>query len=489
MKIILLYLAKYKRRLLLGAACLVSSNILLLANPWILKIIIDSLKTGISRNRLLNLSLFFVGITVASGLFRFLMRRIMIGVSRKIEFDLRKEFFEHLEKLSPEFYLQNRTGDLMALATNDLNAVRALVGPGVMYSLNTIVVACLAVALMVILSIKLTVLALIPMALLSFAVYNSVKTIHKLFEKVQEKFAGLNSRSQENLSGIRVIKAFAREEHETDVFRKMSSSYVKQNMKLVKIQSLLMPMLTFVSGIGMLVILAYGGKLIIDGSLSLGAFVAFNGYLTMLIWPMIAIGWVMNITQRGLASMGRINHVLKTEPAITGPEDRGLEPERPQDKSIHFENVSFTYPSSPDRLPALDGISFTITQGETAAIVGPTGSGKSSLVLLLLRLFEPTQGGIFIGRTPLDRIPLEELRSLVGLVPQDIFLFSDTLRENIAFGAGSLSAEDLDKISSIAAIKDENRRFPGQVRHIDRGEGDKPVGRTKAEGCHSQVSG
>lgn len=457
------YLLRYRKGLAVGSACLVLSNVLLLFNPWILKLAIDELKTGIAAERLLFLSLGFVAVAVASGVFRFFMRRIIIGISRDIEFDMRGDFFAHLEKLTPVFYNKNRTGDLMALATNDLNAVRSLVGPGVMYSMNTVVVASFALSLMIILSWKLTVVALLPLLVLSTGMYQSMKLIHRYFEKVQEKFGLLNSRAQENLAGIRVVRTYAREEHEVAEFDEQSRVYFDANMKLYRIQSLLSPLLTSVAGLGGLFILGYGGKQVIDGTITLGAFVAFSGYLAMLVWPMIALGWVMNIMERGLASMQRIDVVMETEPAIRDVSEAGSgAPVRPKDRSIRFENVSFSYDAASGRAPVLSGLSFTVGDGETVALVGPTGSGKSTLVSLLLRLYEPQGGTILIGGAPIDAIPLAELRALVGLIPQDIFLFSDTIAENMAFGVPSLDAEALDRLSRLAAIHDEIRDFPGK---------------------------
>jgi ATP-binding cassette subfamily B protein len=457
------YLLRYRGRLAFGSVCLLFSNILLLANPWILKLAIDELKTGIARDRLLVLAGAFVGITVVSGVFRFAMRRIMIGVSRDIEFDMRGDFFAHLEKLSPVFYNRNRTGDLMALASNDLNAVRSLVGPGVMYTLNTVVVAGFALSLMIVLSWKLTVAALLPLVILSVGMYHSMKLIHLYFEKVQEKFGVLNSRAQENLSGIRVVRTYAREEHETRYFDEQSRVYLKANMKLYKIQSLLSPLLTSVAGLGALFILGYGGKQVIDGTITLGTFVAFSGYLAMLIWPMIALGWVMNIMERGLASMQRIEVVMNTEPAIVDVLEKSPGAEvHPADRSIRFENVSFAYNPDSSRAPVLKDLTFTIRDGETVAVVGPTGSGKTTLVSLILRLYEPQGGRVLVGGAPVERIPLSELRSLVGLIPQDIFLFSDTIGENIAFGVPSLDGSDLDRLSRLAAIKDEIESFPAK---------------------------
>jgi ATP-binding cassette subfamily B multidrug efflux pump len=458
------YLRRYRGGLIIGSCCLVLANLLLLVNPWILKMAIDSLTQGITRERLLLLALILVLVTAVAGVFRFLMRRIIIGISRKIELDLRQDFFAHLETLSPSFYLEHRTGDLMALATNDLNAVRALVGPGVMYSMNTLVVAVFAIFLMAVLSWKLTLVALLPMIFLSVAVYHSVKVIHNLFEKVQEKFANLNSRAQENLAGIRVVKAYAREAHEISEFKELSSAYVAQNMKLFKVQSLLMPLLTLVAGLGALTILAYGGMQVIDKQMSLGAFVAFHGYLTILIWPMIAIGWVMNVTQRGLASMERINRILERATDIKSPPAH--EERRPERFSVQFDRVSFTYPGVSKRLPALTDVSFTIEDGQTVAIVGPTGSGKTSIVALMLRLFDPDSGEVLLGGAPVRTIPLEELRTRIGVVPQDIFLFSTTLRENISFGHPGLESDELKRFSTIAAVDDEVEGFPKQYETL-----------------------
>ena len=459
---ILGYLGKYRRRLVVGGICLVLTHALLLINPWILKLTIDELKTGITRERLLVLAGLFVAVTAVSGIFRFLMRRIIIGVSRKIELDIRGDFFSHLEAMSARFYNNHRTGDLMALATNDLNAVRALVGPGVMYSMNTAFVGGVAVSLMAVLSWKLTILSLLPMIFLTLVVYHSIKVIHRLFEIVQRRFGELNSTAQENLSGIRVVKAYAREDNELKKFRRTSLSYMQENMKLFKVQSLLHPLLAAVAGVGVLLILWVGGKDVIDGRLSLGSFVAFNGYLALLIWPMIAIGWVMNVTQRGLASMERVNAVLevaadiKDEPAVVESHPAF------QDDSIQFDNVSFTYESETGRKQVLEQMSFTINSGETVAVVGPTGSGKTTLVSLILRLIEPTEGEVRIGGIPIRRIPLEDLHRIMGLVPQDIFLFSDTIKENISFGVSGLSEEELVRFSQIACLEGEILSFPSQ---------------------------
>ncbi|MCH7549370.1 MAG: ABC transporter ATP-binding protein, partial [Candidatus Krumholzibacteriota bacterium] len=460
LRTVLGYLRRYRGGLALGGACLVVTDILLLVNPWILKVTIDELHGGLTRGQLARYAALLVLVTLLSGIFRFLMRRIMIGISRKIEVDIRSDFFSHLQTLSPAFYQRRRTGDLMALATNDLNAVRMLVGPGVMYSLNTLVVASSTTVLMLILSWKLTIAALLPMGILIFAVYRGMKVIHRLFEIVQQRFAAINSRAQENLSGIRVVKAYAREDYEIEEFQALSEEYVDRNMELYRVQSLLHPMLTAIAGLAVMSMLLVGGRLIIDGAITLGTFVAFSGYLTMLVWPMIAIGWVMNITERGLASMQRINEVMSVHPLITDPvfaENRAPV----EDYSIRFENVSFSYNGGVEhRHLVLDNLSFEIANGETVAIVGPTGSGKSTLISLILRLYDTSRGQVLIGGRAVKEIPLHELRGLIGLVPQDIFLFSQTIRENIAFGVNDLQDPALRTVSETASIHDEIMDFP-----------------------------
>jgi ATP-binding cassette, subfamily B, multidrug efflux pump len=457
------YLARYRWRLGVGAVCLVGADLLMLASPWILKTAIDALSRGTTRHELVKYAALLVGIALFGGAFRFLMRRIMIGVSRMIEVDMRADFFAHLQNMSPSFYHRHRTGELMALATNDLNAVRTLVGPAVMYSMNTVVIGTLAVTLMAFLSWKLTLAALAPMAVLTVGVYFSIKVIHRLFERVQARFASINARAQENLSGIRVVKAYARERYETEEFGHASREYLDANMKLFRVQSLLHPLLATVAGMGVLAILYFGGRLVIDGAITLGTFVAFNGYLTMLVWPMIALGWVMNMTEQGLASMRRIQEVLSEQPEITDAlaiAAAGGDGGAPRDASIRFEHVSFSYGRGGDRGDILQDVSFEVRDGETLAVVGPTGSGKTTLISLILRLFDTTQGCVRVGGRDVREIPLRELRDMIGLVPQDIFLFSETIRENISFGVRELPDPVLQVVSETAAIYDEVLEFP-----------------------------
>ncbi len=460
------YLGRYRGRLALGAASLFAADLLVLTSPWILKTTIDALARGITKRELVTYAGLLVAITAVGGLFRFLMRRIMIGVSRRIEVDIRADFFRHLQSLSPAFYHRHRTGELMALATNDLNAVRTLVGPAVMYSMNTIVIGSLSITLMAILSWKLTIAALLPMVVLTVAVYYSIRVIHRLFEVVQSRFAAINARAQENLAGIRVVKTYAREPYEIDQFAAASNEYVDANLKLFRVQSMLHPLLGAIAGLGVLAILLFGGRQVIDGEITLGTFVAFNGYLTMLFWPVIALGWVMNMTEQGLASMQRMNDVMAEAPEITDARvsDAAGAPQR--DASIRFEGVSFAYAGNGDRGDILKNVSFEVRDGESVAIVGPTGSGKTTVVSLLLRLYDATRGRVLVGGRDVREIPLRDLRDMVGLVPQDIFLFSESIRDNIAFGVKELADPVLQEVTRTASIYDEVNEFPNRFESM-----------------------
>ena len=390
----------------------------------------------------------------------------MIGVSRRIEVDMRADFFGHLQSLSPAFYHRHRTGELMALATNDLNAVRTLVGPAVMYSMNTVVIGSLSITLMAVLSWKLTIAALMPMVVLTVAVYYSIRIIHRLFEIVQAKFAAINARAQENLAGIRVVKAYAREPYEIKEFAAASEEYVEANLKLFRVQSMLHPLLGTVAGLGVVAILLFGGRLLIDGEITLGTFVAFNGYLTMLFWPVIALGWVMNMTEQGLASMQRMNDVMTEQSEITDAGVRADESTAPRDASIRFEDVSFSYVGNAGRGDILKNVSFEIKDGETVAIVGPTGSGKTTIVSLILRLYDVGRGRVLVGGRDVREIPLSELRGMVGLVPQDIFLFSESIRDNVAFGVMELHDPVLEDVTRTASIYEEVNEFPNRFESM-----------------------
>ncbi len=466
-KTVFQYLGRYRGRLALGAASLVAADLLALASPWILKTTIDALSRGITKRELLVYAGSLIAVAGFGGLFRFFMRRIMIGVSRRIEVDMRADFFRHLQSLSPAFYHRHRTGELMALATNDLNAVRTLVGPAVMYSMNTVVIGSLSIALMIILSWKLTIAALVPMIVLTIAVYFSIRVIHRLFEIVQAKFAAINARAQENLAGIRVVKAYARENYEVDQFATASEEYVEANLKLFRVQSMLHPLLGTVAGLGVVAILLFGGRLVIDGEITLGTFVAFNGYLTMLFWPVIALGWVMNMTEQGLASMQRMKDVMNEQSEITNAGVPVGEAPGPRDSSIRFENVSFAYAGDGDRGHILKNVSFDVKDGESVAIVGPTGSGKTTVISLLLRLYDVDSGRVTVGGSDVREIPLHTLRDMVGLVPQDIFLFSESIRDNIGFGVKEqLHDPVLDEVARTAAIYEEVNEFPNRFESM-----------------------
>lgn len=432
------------------------ANAVALAAPWVLRHAIDSLRTGVSPSTLARYAMLVVGVAALSGVFRYLTRKILIGVSRLIEFDIRNDFFSHLQKQPVAFYHDRQTGELMSRATNDMNAVRMMLGPGIMQGVNTLVIAVAAVALMLILSPLLTLIALLPLPLLSFSVGFFGQRIHKRFEDIQAHFAKISARVQENLSGVRVVRAYAQEERERERFAAMNREYVGKNMGLIRIWSLFYPAMGFLSGLGSVVVLWLGGALVIQGRMTLGEFVAFNVYLAMLTWPMIALGWVVNLFQRGAASYRRLREVMETEPTVfdvpEAVEADGLA------GAIEVSNLTFTYPGA-DR-PALSGIDVRIPAGSTLALVGHTGSGKSTLLHLLCRLYEPPAGTILVDGHDVRRYKLAWLRRRIGLVPQETFLFSATVHENIAYGVEAETREEVEWAARVAHLDEEVAGFP-----------------------------
>ncbi|RMD86045.1 MAG: ABC transporter ATP-binding protein [Calditrichaeota bacterium] len=448
------YLVRYKGRLLLGLSFVVLTNVFALMGPWVLKIAIDSLKQNINSQSLLKYALILIAIALMGGFFRFLMRKTIIGVSRKIEYDLRNDFFAHLQRMSLRFYNRYKTGDLMARATNDLEAVRQVVGPAIMYSFNT-VLSMNAFIIMMFINVKLTLFAMIPFPIMALIVNRLSKRLHHGYQKVQAQYASITSRVQENLSGIRVVKAYVQEDHEIEAIKDLNREYVKKNLRVAKLRGILVASMIVLIGLGALILLWVGGQLVIINKITLGEFVAFFSYLAQLTWPMIALGWVINIIQHGAAAMGRINKIFDEKPDIrddnrTDPTVRHIYGE------IEFCHVSFSY----NGRPILKNISLKIPQGMTVAIVGPTGCGKTTLINLIPRLIEPTEGTILIDGKEIQRIPLHVLRSHIGYVPQDTFLFSDTIRENIAFGVNSPSMQEIEEAAVIAQIKKDVVNFP-----------------------------
>ncbi|HVM75866.1 MAG TPA: ABC transporter ATP-binding protein [Candidatus Saccharimonadales bacterium] len=424
-----------------------------------------------SRRTLAIYCLILVACIGLKGVMSFLTRWILIGVSRDIEFDIRSDLLDRLLVMEPEFYVRNRTGELMSRATNDLNSVRMVLGPGIMYSGTTIVTMVLSISVMVMLSKSLTLWVLLPVPIVAVAVWYFGQVIHQLYEKIQASLATLSARVQENLSGVRVIRAYAQEAAEIKGFDEPNREYVAKNVLLIRTWSMFMPSLTAMIGTTFLIVLWQGGYLFLHGQISLGALMTFNTYLGFLVWPMIALGWVTNIFQRGAASMGRLNYILTAKPQI---DDRNAQVpvNTPIAGEIEFHNLSFTYPTTlssngsangsgqkPAAHPVLKNINLKIPAGSTVAIVGPTGSGKTTVAALIARLWEAPDSSLLIDGRPISQWPLETLRRAIGFVPQDTYLFSETVGENIAFGLPAHSEEQILDASAIACLDNDVQDF------------------------------
>jgi ATP-binding cassette subfamily B multidrug efflux pump len=445
------FVLKYRRDFLLGLACVVVTTSIQLLSPWVLKLAIDDLNAGVTRQKLLVYAALLLGIACAAAVFRFLMRRILIGASRHIEYDVRNAFFARLQQLPLGYYQARRTGDLMSRATNDLNAVRTMIGPAIMYSSSTVLVFLVAIVLMLSIDPWLTMIALLPLPLVSISVNYFGKAIHTRFEAIQGQLADLSAVVQESLSGVRVVRAYAQEPHEIARFQKANEEYVRRNRVLIRLQGMFYPSMTLFLGFGSVLVLWLGSREVIRHRISLGEFVAFNAYLVMLSWPMIAFGWVTNMLQRGMASWKRMLEVLDAVPEISDATVTDAGRAAPLRGQIEIRNLVFTYPGS-DR-PVLDRVSLRIEEGQTAAFVGATGSGKSTLITLLPRLHEPPPGAVFLDGVDVREIPLARLRGTIGFVPQEPFLFSDTIAENIAYGIELPEGEGRDqRIRTAAAV-------------------------------------
>jgi ATP-binding cassette subfamily B multidrug efflux pump len=455
------YLDRYRFKIALGFLMVVSTVIASMFSPWILKYVVDGLQQALEKGKLPFYASLILGLSIIEGFFRFWMRRILIGVSREVEYDLRNDFLAHVQKLSLSFLQSRSTGDIMSRATNDLNAVRSVLGPGIMYSMNTLAQAIICTFILFRLNWQLTLLAYIPLILMSISVKKIGGQIHDRFESIQEQFSNLSTKAQENLSGIRVVKAFAREESEIAEFGKLNLDYVRRNVSLIKLWGLFYPMMTALVGMSSVALLWFGGRQVILGRLTLGEFVAFMGYLAMLTWPTIAVGWVINIFQRGAASMGRILQIMDAQPDIHD------EPEASVPKPVHgaleFRNLTFQYPNS--KSPALHNIRMVVPAGTTLAIVGHTGSGKSTLINLIPRLFDPPPGTLLLDGRDVRQWPLSDLRKNIGYVPQETFLFSDTIKENIAFGCDAATADThVDWAAHISQIAEDIGSFSQRMQ-------------------------
>jgi len=415
----------------LGAAAVLCTNVFQVWSPWIVRQAVNHLQHGTTRGVLAKDAGLILLAVALQGLFLFLMRMTLIRASRVMEYELRNDLYDHMQRLHASFYRRTRVGDLLSRTTNDLDAVRNFLGPGIMYFVNTIVTFCFAVTLMLRIDVKLTLLALIPLPILSLTVARLGGKIHHYYEAIQDRFGRLTAKAQETLAGIRVVKAYVEEDGEYRAFRAIHEDYTEQNRKMIRLWSMMGPLMGLLGGIANAVVLWVGGSAVVQGRISLGDMVAFQIYLMMLLWPMISLGWVSNLFQRGEASMKRIRAIMDEpiEEDLDAPRLR--QPERRQ-VPLELRNVAFKYPVS-DRF-VLRGLNLTVEPGERVAIVGRTGAGKSTMLALFARLFDPTEGSVVVGGRDAREWTRADLRRVFGIVPQESFLFSDSIRANVAFG-------------------------------------------------------
>jgi ATP-binding cassette, subfamily B, multidrug efflux pump len=457
------YLKKYRRGFMVGTLCVLLLNGIAVQSPQVIRVALDYLqKGGRSSQKLVFYALLMIAIALSKGIFQFLTRWIVIGISRDIEFDLRNDLFEHLERLSFPYYQRTRTGDIMARATNDLNAVRMLLGPAIMYSANTLVFTAGALIYMMKISPKLTLYTFLPLPVASIVIQYFGRQIHERFEKIQAMFSDISARAQENFSGARVIRAYVQETAEVRQFEAANTEYIARSLPLARLMGLLWPTLEFTLGLAIVLVLWLGGRQVLSNRISIGDFGAFLTYMVQLTWPVIALGWVINIFQRGTASLKRIDEIMQEKPEITdapsvllaGPPDAELRGE------IEFHRLNFAYNGT----PVLHDANLKIPEGSSLAIVGPTGSGKTTLVNLIPRVYDAEPGAIVIDGHLIREFPLEFLRRHIGFVPQETFLFSDTVRENIAFGLEDATDEEVRAAAEAANIAADIESFPDKYQ-------------------------
>ncbi|AZR72138.1 multidrug ABC transporter ATP-binding protein [Anoxybacter fermentans] len=451
------FIKEHKWMYILGIIWVAFTDALQLITPQLLRTITDRFQEGnLTLKELLYYTVLIIAIALGIAIFRFLWRWFVIGTSRKMEYYLRNKFFAHLQKLSTNFFNHHKTGDLMAHATNDINSVRMAMGPGIVFAFDGFFLTLTTLAILLSINVRLTLISLIPLPFLAIIVTSFGQVIHKRFLNVQDAFSKLTDKVQENFAGIRVVKSFVQEKFEIDKFTEANQLNMNANMHLVRIWGMFHPLIEVFATLSFVIILGYGGRLVMLGEISLGDFVAFYTYLGLMTWPIIAIGWVINIFQRGSASMKRINAILHEKPEIYNYPDTRYE--HTIKGKIEFKNLTFRY--SKDTPPVLKNINLTIKEGQTLAIVGRTGSGKTTLVNLLLRLFNPERGQIFIDGVDINQIPLETLRQNIGYVPQDNFLFSTTIAENINFAFEKLDMPKIEEAAKIAQVYENIMDFP-----------------------------
>jgi len=455
---LLTYFVRHKKSLTLGGLCVVGSAIFSLLKPSIIGAAVNELAKAVTRGALIRYSLLLVGASAIEGMFLYLQRWIIIGASRRIEYEMRNDFFKHLERMPVRYYHGQRTGDLMSRATNDLSSVRMLIGPAVMYTASSLLVVTGAFIMMTRIDRMMALVSLVSLPIVAALVKIFGQEIHVRFKSVQDYFGDISARVQENLSGVRVVRAFGQEKNEIETFKRMNHEYVERNRSLIRLTATFYPALHGVIGIMFGVVFFMGSRRMIAGSMSIGSFVAFQFYLGRMIWPLIALGWVINLFQRGMASMVRLDEVWRVEPENVEPALSRLEPAGEpvlRSADIDVRDLTFTY----DRQPVLRDVSFSVGHGETVGIVGRTGSGKSTLLALITRTFEPPPGTIFIDRKPVETIALRQLRDWIGMVPQETFLFSESIAENIRFGRADARDDEVREAAEEAGLTGDVAAF------------------------------
>jgi ATP-binding cassette subfamily B protein len=471
-----IYFKPYKWAIIGGILCILASMSFGLLVPSLVGMAVDDLATGITWDKITYYPLVILGVSLLSGVFLYLQRRLLINTSRHIEFDMRRDFYAALVHQPLEYFQQNRVGDLMARATNDLAAIRQIVGPMILYSFQAVFALAITLPILFNISVTLTLLVLIPLPLVSLTVKYLGEQIHLRFEKIQEFFSDITARAQENLTGVRVVRAYAQEESEIAEFEKLNSEYATRNLQLVKFAAAMRPLLFFFIGLGFVIIVAVGIPMAVEGAITAGDFTAFILYLQRMIWYLIALGYVVNLYQRGTASLKRFNAVLETEPSIR--DSPGVSARSRIRGGVEFRGLTFAYNGK----PVLEDIDLRIEPGQTIAFVGRTGSGKSTLMHLVPRLLDAPAGSVLIDGRPINEFPLDQLRRAIGFVPQETFLFSDTLAENIAFGTnnGSPRRRDagtgessrpaasisVEKAAEVAGLADDAREFPSKYQQL-----------------------
>jgi ATP-binding cassette subfamily B protein len=460
---ILPYYTPYRVDLIAGLVLVVVSTAITSVIPWLLRLGIDAVTSGAPVSRVWTLAGQIACVAVFAGFLRYSMREILNRISRNIEYDLRNDLFSHLTTLDAEWFGRNRTGDIMARLTNDLGAVRMAAGPAIMYLVNTLAGALFALAFMLRIDIRLTILALLPMIALPAITAYLGGAIHRRFEAVQEHFSTLTTHAQENLSGTRIVRAYRQERAEIHRFAQLNDEYMRRNMSLARLYGTMHPMFALLAGIAGTVVLGLGGYLTLNGTISVGSFVAFGLYLGLLTWPLIALGWVINLFQRGNASLQRLAEILDSRSSISDPRSDAVVhlPPTSAGRRIEFRNVGFHYPAPIGREPrwVLRDVSFSVSAGSTLGVVGATGSGKTALIDLIPRLYDPQEGEILIDGVPITSIPVHELRREIGFVPQESLLFSDTIASNL--GYGSNDPRLIEWAAATAQLAGTIENFPG----------------------------